>query len=158
MFAGTRPIRSPWASSHCATCSGAQTVRALLAPTASRPSAIALPSTAAVSIGHRMRRCRVRVVMASAQLGYSLAGTSAGSKAAARGGERDICAYGRARCRRAVDREAPVQHLDAVLEAEQAGAPSQRGAATPVVIDFDVQRSVIVVLDGIDLDLDHRGF
>jgi hypothetical protein len=64
---------------------------------------------------------------------------------AVRGGEREIGAHGGARFGRAVDNDASAQCRDAVLEAEQAGAACQCGAAAP-----------IVALDGIDLDLDYR--
>src|SRR3954469_22633317 len=51
----------------------------------------------------------------------------------------------------------PAECLDAVFEAAQAGAAGQGGAPASVVADLNPQRVGALALDGVDLDLDHRG-
>jgi hypothetical protein len=50
--------------------------------------------------------------------------------------------------RRALDRDMPTERLDAILQADKAGAAAELGAADPVVAHAHDQRTV----DGLDLE------
>src|SRR4051794_10973089 len=72
-------------------------------------------------------------------------------------GEGEFEAQGGAQFGRAVEEDSPVQRLDPVFEAEQAGAAAQSRTAATVVADLHPQRVGVLALDGVDLDLDQRG-
>ena len=61
------------------------------------------------------------------------------SRAVIRGGEREFRAQAGTRPARAVEDDPAAERLDAVLQADQAGAPGEVGAAGAVVADRDAQ-------------------
>ena len=81
--------------------------------------------------------------------------SSTGGDAVFRGGDRELCAQPRAGARSAVEDDSAAQRLDAVLEADQAGAVAEVSPADAVVADCDTQDVVFGV--GFDSDADGRG-